>query len=85
MLETTLSLNPALLALIPIVIGLIQVAKMAGLPSKYAPIGALILGVVGALILGGPIGVAILSGLIVGLSASGLYSGVGAVTSPSQP
>ena len=68
-------------ALIPATMGLVDVAKKAGLPSKYAPILSLGIGVA--------LGIAtsldnlqkgIITGIAIGLSASGLYSGTKALT-----
>lgn len=68
-------------ALIPATMGLVDVAKRAGLPSKYAPILSLGIGVA--------LGIAtsldnlqkgIITGIAIGLSASGLYSGTKALT-----
>jgi hypothetical protein len=61
--------------IIAVLVGLGQVAKQLGLPTKYIPLMSLILGVVAGLTMG----VAptfpeqILYGIMVGLSASGLY------------
>lgn len=68
-------------ALIPATMGLVEVFKKSGLPSKHAPIVSLFIG----LILGvttniGNIGKGILTGIVIGLSASGLYSGTKALT-----
>ncbi|QGH73302.1 MAG: putative holin [Siphoviridae sp. cttb18] len=68
----------SLAVLVAVVIGLVQVAKMIGLPTKFAPLLSVGLGVLGA------IGLSffevnttiVVYGLIVGLMASGLYSGV---------
>ena len=67
------------LALIPIVVGLVQVCKVSGLPSRWAPLCSLVFGVglaflVQAMVVPVTLGMTILAGLIVGLSASGLYS-----------
>ena len=58
--------------LIPIVTGLVSAIKTAGLPSKYAPAVSLVLGIAAAYLINDTI----VSGLVIGLSASGLYSGV---------
>ena len=65
------------IALIPIITILVDVIKKAGLPSKFAPLMSLILGVVFGLIFenSGDVKIAIITGLIMGMSASGLYSG----------
>ncbi|NLW43792.1 MAG: hypothetical protein GXY92_01250 [Syntrophomonadaceae bacterium] len=63
---------------IPIINGLAEVAKRAGLPNRYVPLLAVILGLIAGIGLRNPqdsITVAILEGLVIGLSAVGLYSG----------
>lgn len=55
---------------IPAVIALVEALKMAGLPSKFAAIGAIVLGAAFGFIIGD-----VISGLLYGLSASGIYSG----------
>lgn len=76
-------MNPVIydVALIPATMGLVDVAKRAGLPSKYAPILSLGVGIA--------LGIAtsldnlqkgIITGIAIGLSASGLYSGTKALT-----
>lgn len=73
--------SPIILALVPVVIGLTSLAKMY-MPSKYAPIVSLALGVAGAFLFpASTIAVTILSGVVVGLTASGLYSGTKATIS----
>lgn len=64
------------IAVIPIITGLVQLFKMAGLKSKYSPFIAVILGILfGLFYFSSNIKEGILIGLVVGLSASGLYSG----------
>lgn len=64
-------------ALIPLITGLIQVAKLLGLPSKYSPLIGLVLGVLSGIFYVHPQDIAggVLVGLMLGLGASGLYSG----------
>ncbi|MGK0466029.1 hypothetical protein [Clostridium sp.] len=64
------------IALIPIITILVDVIKKAGLPNNFAPLISLILGVVFGLIFenSGDVKTAIITGLIMGMSASGLYS-----------
>ncbi|WP_186670714.1 hypothetical protein [Sporosarcina sp. BP05] len=63
--------------LIPLIIGIVSLLKMYGMPRKLLPVMALIFGVVGGVIYIYPedIKAGILVGLMMGLSASGLYSG----------
>ena len=65
------------IAIIPIITMLVDVIKKAGLKAKFAPITSVILGVVFGLIFenNGDIKNGIITGIIMGMSASGLYSG----------
>lgn len=63
--------------LIPVVLGIVQAVKMAGLNERYAPLLALALGVSGVFLVTHVVaGQNVVSGLIIGLSAVGLWSGV---------
>lgn len=63
-------------SLVPIIIALIQALKIAGLPARFAPIVAVVLGVISCIyLLPLALPVEILQGVVVGLAASGLYSG----------
>ena len=62
-------------AAIPILLALVEAAKRFGIPAKYAPIVSIIGGIAYGLFTGGLTVEAGLSGLVIGLSASGLYSG----------
>lgn len=71
-----------------LIVGLVEAAKRAGLPSRYAGLAAIGIGV--ALFVAGvatqtwpeftPWWEAIIAGVIAGLTASGIYSGMKAVT-----
>ena len=60
-----------------VVIGLVQLAKKTGLPARWCPLLAVVLGVLGlsALTFFQPVTEVILTGIVIGLSAVGLYSG----------
>lgn len=62
-------------AIIPIITGLIEIAKKMGLPKKFSPLIALALGIIAGVVYIEPQDVAggIIIGIAVGLSASGLY------------
>lgn len=64
--------------LVPVVLGIVQAIKLAGLPTRWAPITAVLLGIAGAFLIGGWVfsGAVALQGIIAGLSAAGLWSGV---------
>ena len=67
------------LILIPIVVGLVQVAKITGMTTRWAPLLSVVLGVAGAWLIGGHWAFAsatAIQGLVAGLSAAGLWSGV---------
>jgi len=65
-------------AIIPLIVGLVELAKKLGLPDKFAAVLSAILGVVIGLVYVAPDdpAKAVLVGLSMGLAASGLYSGV---------
>lgn len=62
---------------IPAVVAIIEALKLAGLPSRFAPIASIALGMgMGVLFIDGNAVVANAAvGILIGLSASGLYSG----------
>lgn len=63
--------------LIPIIVALIELAKGLGLPAKFSPVLGVVLGIAGGIfyIAPGEIAYGLIVGLMMGLSASGLYSG----------
>lgn len=62
---------------VPVIVALVQGIKGLGLESKYAFLVSIALGMVGFYFLGdGEVGTRLFEGLVSGLSASGLYSGV---------
>ena len=76
-METLIS--SSVLLLLPVVLALTQFAKLY-IPNKYAPIAALAFGIAGACLFpAASIALTIVSGIILGLTACGLYSGVKAV------
>lgn len=62
------------LILVPVIVGIVEVAKKTGLPSQYASMTAIILGVILVTILAGLSVVNAIVGIVLGLSASGLWS-----------
>lgn len=62
-------------AILPLIIGVVSLFKRVGLPAKYSPFIAVICGLAfGIFYLDVDIKQGILVGLMIGLSASGLYS-----------
>ena len=79
------------IVMVPLIVGLVEVAKRVGLPTQYAAMLALGLGVlvsVGSWVAaeagGRDLFEATLVGLALGLSASGLYSVARTITSSEQ-
>jgi len=64
-------------AIIPLILGIVELLKQVGLPSKFAALVSVILGIVIGVVYASPedIKKGILVGLALGLAASGLYSG----------
>lgn len=65
------------IALIPVILGVIEVFKRVGLNSKFSPVLALILGLIAGwfVVAPGEPAKAVLSGIVMALSAIGLWSG----------
>lgn len=63
--------------LIPLIIGLVELLKGVGLPKRYLPVASLIFGIAVGVFYVYPDDLkgGILVGIMLGLSASGLYSG----------
>lgn len=65
------------IAIIPLIIGLLEIVKKAGLKEKYVPLISLIFGLIAGLTLfaDGDAKTGVIQGVFIGLSAVGLYSG----------
>lgn len=61
--------------LVLIIVALCQAIKYAGVASRWIPIISILLGLIGSILLGGPSWIEMATGVISGLTASGLYSG----------
>lgn len=66
------------IALLPVVVALVGVFRRIGLPARWQPAAALVLGLLGGFVYIAPEDPrqAVLVGLVMGLSAIGAYSGV---------
>lgn len=64
-------------AFVPLVVALVEGLKQAGLPARWAPLASLVFGIVAGFVyvVPGDPRLATLAGLMIGLAASGLYSG----------
>jgi len=58
---------------VPIIVGLVEVAKRVGLPTKFLPLLAVVLGIANSYLFNE---FSIIDGLVSGLMAVGLFSGV---------
>lgn len=80
-------LTTTLVLVVPIIVALVELFKAHGLPSHWAPLASVASGIVLAIVAllaqrypsVGDWGGAILLGIILGLAASGLYSGQKAI------
>lgn len=64
--------------LIPVILGLVEVIKRAGIPARFLPVVGIVLGGLAYYFIPGLNG-SILDGIVAGLAASGLWSGTRAV------
>jgi hypothetical protein len=75
-------------ASLPAIVGLVEAAKSAGLPTRFAPLAALATGELAALAgvygTGHPWALATSQGVAMGLAASGLYHGTKTVAGPNM-
>ena len=75
-MENLLSFSPLVVAIVPVVLGLVEVLKQMGLPSRYSPLTGIVFGIGISWILGSAWPLFVTQGLLIGLAASGAYSGV---------
>lgn len=72
-------LSLSAVAVVPIILALVQAFKMIGLPHKYAPLVSIGVGILVGFIFrheAQDLTQTILAGVVYGLSASGLFSGI---------
>lgn len=69
------------IALVPLIVGMVQAVKDGGfIESRFSSLFAVALGVAAGFLVKGTTPEALITGIAYGLSASGLYSGVKAVS-----
>lgn len=68
-------LSPALLAIVPLTVGIVAVLRGIGIPTQYAPLASVCTGVALACFVVTTVPEVVLGGIAIGLMASGLYSG----------
>lgn len=69
------TLTPLVVAAIPITVGLVQVVKAISLPDRFAPLASILIGCGLVALTTLTWQIVIAQGIIVGLCASGLWSG----------
>jgi len=74
-INTLFTFTPVVVACIPVTVGLVAVAKNIGLDGKYAPLASLVVGIGLVALSAAAWQVVVAQGIIVGLAASGLWSG----------
>ena len=79
-METLFAFSPLVVAAIPVALELVQVIKALKLPSRFSPLASLAIGI-GLIALLPELSwqATVAQGLIVGLAASGLWSGSKAI------
>ena len=60
-------------ALVLIILALCEASKMAGLKARYVPLLATVLGILGGVFFGGANWLAVVAGIITGLTTTGGY------------
>lgn len=81
-MENLFNFTPIAIAAIPVALGLVEVAKQAGLPSRFAPIMSIVIGIGLLFLTGQTWQLNVIQGIIVGLAACGLWSGPKALFAP---
>ncbi|WP_099158278.1 MULTISPECIES: hypothetical protein [Virgibacillus] len=72
-------------AIIPLILAMVELVKIVGLPVKYSPFVAVVLGLAfGIFYLDASLKQNIIVGLMYGLSATGLYSGTKNMTQTKE-
>lgn len=72
-----MDLQPIDVIIIAVIIGLVEAFTRLGLPKRFAPVVAVVLGIIGGIVYIFPDrpAMGVLVGLVMGLSSVGLYSG----------
>jgi len=84
MIQSIVSYTEQFAILIPVIVGIVSVARKAGLSTRYAPVFALVLGAVGGYFYIAEDVMGVLVGITMGLAASGAYSGVKTSIKPTE-
>lgn len=74
-MQDLFTMSPLVVSAVPVVLALVAVVKSVGLSSRYAPIASILLGIGTTALTGLTWQATIAQGFLVGLMASGLWSG----------
>jgi hypothetical protein len=74
-MQTLFEFSPLIMAIVPVILGLVQVVKQVGLPSRFAPLASIAIGIGLVALTGVAWQAFVVQGIIAGLAASGLWSG----------
>lgn len=75
-MQTIFEFSPLIIAIVPVALGLVSVVKSVGLPSRFAPLASIAIGIgLTALLPDLSWQATVAQGIIAGLAASGLWSG----------
>lgn len=81
---STAFVSPEQLSLAALVWGVVYILTLSGMPTRWAPISSLLLGVGGAFLLPSTtVQLTILAGLTIGLVASGAHSAIKTTVAPT--
>ena len=83
-LQTIFEFSPIVIAAVPVALGLVAALKGFNLPSRFAPAASIVIGIGLVALIGGAWQAVLAQGIIVGLAASGLWSGSKATFVPKE-
>jgi hypothetical protein len=75
--------SPLVIGIVPVALGLVAAVKQIGLPSRFAPLASIAIGIGLVALTGQAWQADVAQGIIIGLAASGLWSGSKALLAPS--
>lgn len=74
-MQTLFEFSPLVIGIVPVALGLVAALKQARLSSRFAPLASIVIGIALVALTGQTWQADIAQGVVVGLTASGLWSG----------
>lgn len=74
-MQDLFSLSGLAIGAIPVVLGLVEIVKQFGIESKWASLASIVIGIGVMSLIGDTWQIVVAQGILIGLAASGLYSG----------